>query len=127
MIETDIKNLVIPTSSAIPAIGSRLYIGSLQTTSAYPQVAMYSISRVNETHEASVLTERIQFSIYADYLSSATDIAESIKDTVKRYYGDTSTSYRIVNAIFDNMSYMYDDMVLKYVRILDMIVRYIKL
>lgn len=126
MIETDIKNLIVPTSSAIPAIGSRLYIGSLPDLVTWPAVVMYSISRINEVHEANIFSERIQFSIHADYLSSATDIADDIKDKLKRYYGAPSTSYRIINSFFENMSYLYDDLNLKYVRILDMFVRYMK-
>jgi hypothetical protein len=127
VIATDLRNLIIPTSSAIPEIASRLYIGSLQATSVYPQAAMFPISRTEEIHEANVFTERIQFSVYADYLSSAVDIADAIKDKVKRYYGSPSTNYRIVNAFFDNTTWLYDDQVFKHVSILDMIIRYVKL
>ena len=124
MIETYIKSLIVPTATEIPAIGSRLYIGQLQTTSPYPQVAMYPISRYNELTACDVRTERFQFSIYADYFSSASDIAESIKNKLKGYYGEPSTSFAIMNILFDNMGYMYDDLVFKHVKFLDMIIWY---
>jgi hypothetical protein len=124
MIETYIKNLAIPTSSAIPEIGNRLFIGQLQTTSPYPQVAMYPISRFSEMPEADVRSERFQFSIYAEHLSSASDIAEAIKNKLKGYYGEPSTSYAVMKILFDNMGYMYDDLVTKYVKFLDVIVWY---
>ena len=127
MIETQIKNLVIPTSSHIPEIGSRLYIGGLTDEVTYPAVAMFGI-RPQEMHDAPIMVERIQFSCYADHLSSATTVAESIKGKLKRYYGQESSTedYKIINAAFDNMSFLYDDLVLKYVRILDMLVRYME-
>jgi hypothetical protein len=125
MIETYIRNLVIPTSSAIPTIASRFYIGSFPTSSVtYPASVMYPISRFNEMPDCDVRTERFQFSVYADYLSSASDIAESIKSQLKGYYGTPSTVYSIMKILFDNMSYMYDDQVLKYVKFLDMIIWY---
>ena len=126
MIESMIKYLVVPTSSAIPAIASRLYIGSLPDEVTYPCAIMYSVSRTEDMFESNIKTERFQFSCYAETLSSATSIADSIKDKIKRYYGQPSTdySYRIVNAWFDQMNFLYDDGVLKYVRILDMMIRY---
>jgi hypothetical protein len=124
MIETYIKNLVVPTATEIPAIGTRLFIGQLQTTSPYPQVAMYPILRFSEMPDADVRSERFQFSVYADYLSSATDIAEAIKNKVKGYYGNPSTDFSIMKILFDNMGYMYDDLVTKYVKFLDVIVWY---
>jgi len=128
MIETELKQLVIPTSSHIPSIGNRLYIANFPTSSVtYPCAIMYSISRTGEDHGCNLFTDRIQFSVYADTLSSAQTIADAIKDKVKRFVGSPSalsTVYVIINSIFDNMSYMYDDRVLKHVKILDMIIRY---
>ena len=125
MIEYEIKNLVIPTSSHIPAIGSRLYIGTIPDQVTYPCAVMFSISR-NEMQEAEVMTERVQFSCYADNLSSATDIADAIRDKVKRFYGNPSTfsTYTIMHSIYDNMVWLYDSSVLKHVKILDMIFIY---
>ena len=128
MIETELKHLIIPTSSHIPAIGNRLYIAGFPTSSVtYPMAVMYSISRIAEEHGDNLFTDRLQFSIYADYLSSASDIAEAIKTKLKRFVGSPSTlstTYVVINSIFDNMSYMYDDRVLKHVKIMDMIIRY---
>ena len=128
MIETQIRNLVVPTSSHIEAIGSRLYIGGLPDSVTYPAVAMFVISRPEDMYESGVITDRIQFSCMANYLSSATEIAEAIKDKLKRYRGQESTteSYKIINSWFGSLSYLYDDLQLKYVRILDMFVRYIQ-
>jgi hypothetical protein len=129
MIEEQIKNLIVPTSSHIPAIGSRMYVGGLPDSVTYPAVAMFSISRFDRMHDAPLNTERIQFSCYADYLSSATTIAESIISKLERYQGQESTleNYKIINAKFGNMNYLYDSGVSKYVRLLDMVVRYVKL
>lgn len=124
MIETEVRKLVVPTSSAIPAIGNRLYIGGAPTTATYPYAVMFSISRT-EMHEAEIPTERIQFSCYADTLSSATDIAEAIRDKVKRFYGSPSGStYTLLNCVYDNMIYLYDDVNYKHVKILDVFIRY---
>ena len=128
MIETELKHLIIPTSTHIPSIASRLYIANFPTSSVtYPCAIMYSISRYDEDHNCNLFTDRIQFSVYADTLSSAQTIADAIKDKLKRFQGSPSalsTMYVIINSIFDNMSYMYDDRVLKHVKILDMIIRY---
>jgi hypothetical protein len=126
MIETDIVNLVIPTSSHIPEIGNRLYIADNPTSSVtYPMAIMFPISRVEDMFESRVKTERFQFSCFADTLSSATIVAEAIKDKIKGYFGSTvSTSYMFINCWFDNMTYIYDDSVYKHVRILDMMIRY---
>lgn len=126
MIETQLRNLIVPSSSHIPEIGSRLYIGGFPDEVTYPAVAMFSISRFDQMHDAPIQTERIQFSCYANYLSSATIIADAIIAKVQRYTGQESTTedYKILNSIFDNMTYLYDDSVLKYARILDMIIRY---
>ena len=125
MIETAIRNLVAPTSSSIPEIGSRLYIGNLPDEVTYPAVVMYSEQRFEDMFESDIKTERIKFFCYADYLSSATLIATSIRDILKRYYGAISTEYQVINTWFDSMSYVYDNDVLKYIRILDMNMRYI--
>lgn len=126
MIETQLRNLIVPTSSHIPEIGSRLYIGGFPDVVTYPAAVMYSISRFGRVHGTDVNAERIQISCYADYLSSATTVAEAILSKVERYKGRESTTdtYSIINSVFDNMSFLYDDGVLKYVRILDVIVRY---
>jgi hypothetical protein len=126
MIETAIKYLVCPSSTTIPAIATRLYVGTLPDIVTYPCAIMYSISRTEDMYESNIRTERFQFSCYAETLSSATSIADSIKDRIKRYYGQPSTAYayRIISAWFDNLTFLYDDSVLKYVRILDMKIRY---
>lgn len=125
MIETEVRNLVIPTSSYIPAIGSRLYIGTLPDTVTYPAVAMFSISR-SEMHESELATERIQFSCYADYLSSATDIADAIKNRVKRFYGTLSTSSTttFLQCSFESINYQYEAEIQKHVKIMDMFITY---
>ena len=125
MIESAVRNLVIPTSSSIPEIGSRLYIGSFPDKLTYPAVVMYSEQRFEDMFESDIKTERIKFFCYANYLSSATLIAISIRDILKRYYGAISTEYQVINTWFDSMSYVYDNDVLKYIRILDMNMRYI--
>ena len=128
MIETQIRNLVVPTSSHIPEIGSRLYIGGLPDSVTWPAAVMYSISRVNEGYDTTIRTDRMQFSVYADYLSSADTIVEAIKTKVKRYHGQQSTleSYMVINTAFDNISYLYDSNVLKHVKILDVLIRYME-
>jgi len=125
MIETEIRNLVIPTSSAIPAIGSRLYIGNLPDVVTYPCVVMFPISRL-EMHEAEVCIDRIQFSCFADYLSSASDIRDAIRNTLKRYYGTPSTAsnYIFMSCAVDQGIYMYDSSLLKHIEILDMLIQY---
>lgn len=128
MIETQIRNLVIPTSSHIPEIGNRLYIGGFPDEITYPAAAIFSISRIDDMYESGIMTERIQFTCMADYLSSATTVAEAIKNKLKRYYGQESTteSYKILSSWFAGMSYLYDDSQLKYIRILDMFVKYLE-
>jgi hypothetical protein len=128
MIETQLKNLIVPTSSSVPEISTRLYIGSMPDTVTYPCAVMYSISRFHEVPEADVRSERIQLSCYAANLSSATDIADAIKDKVVRYYGQSSTTdpYVILDCRFDNMNYIYESEIQKYVRVLDVIVKYRK-
>ncbi len=125
MIETEIKNLVIPTSSYIPAIGPRLYIANLPDNVTFPCAVMFSISRL-EMHEAEVYVDRLQFSCFADHLSSASDIADSIKDRIKRFRGTPSTSstYTIISAAADQTSYIYDSSLLKHIKILDMLIQY---
>lgn len=125
MIETEIRNLVIPTSSYITAIGSRLYIGSFPDQVTYPAAVMYSISH-EEMHDANIYSDRIQFSCYADYLSSAEEVALGIRDRVKRFYGlpSAASTVTIINSAYDNMAYLYDSGVLKHVKILDMMIRY---
>src|SRR4030042_1472351 len=110
MIETQLRSLIIPSSSSIPAISTRLYIGGLPDTVTYPCAVMYSISRFYEVPEADVRSERIQFSCYAATLSSATDIADAIKDKIVRYRGQNSTSdtYVIIDSKFDNMNFIYE-------------------
>ena len=127
-IEWEVKNIVAPTSTSIPEIGDRFYIGKFPDKLEYPAVVMYSISRLDDMFDAGIMTERFQFSCYANYLSSATDIAENIKNKLKRYYGSpTSTEYyRILGSWFDNMIYLYESDISKHVRILDMIVRYME-
>ena len=78
-IEWEVKNIVAATSSYIPEVGNRFYIGSLPDELEYPAVVMYSISRSEEIPEANIMTERLQFSRYADYLSSATEVMDSIR------------------------------------------------
>lgn len=126
MIETQLRSLIIPSSSSIPDISTRLYIGELPDTVTYPCAVMYSISRYFEVPEADVRSERIQFSCYATYLSSATDIADAIKDKVIRYKGQESTAdtYIILDSRFDNMNFIYESEIQKYVRVLDVIVTY---
>lgn len=125
MIESELHKLICPTSSSIPAIGNRLYIGTLPDTLVYPCVVMYAISRT-EMQEAKMPVERIQVSAYANYLSSATDIIDAVRDKCKRFYGPTYTgsTYSIVKCLFDNMTYLYDDVVDKHVKILDLLVFY---
>lgn len=127
MIETQLKYFIISSSSNIPEIGNRLYIGGFPDKLTYPAVVMYGISR-DQMHDVPVKTDRIQFSCYADTLSSATTIAEAIVSKLQRYTGRQSTdwNYIITNSIFSNMSYLYDSGVLKYVRIVDMTVRYLE-
>lgn len=123
--EWDVKNIVAATSTYIPEIGNRFYIGSFPDTLNYPAVVLYSISRIKEIPEADVMTERFQFSCYADSLSSATDIADAIKDKIKRYCGETpSKSFIINNSWFDNMNYLYESEISKHVKILDMQIQY---
>ena len=128
MIETQLRNLIVPTSTHIPEIASRLYIGSMPDVVTYPCAVIYSISRFGEIPEADVRAERIQFSCYANTLSSATTIAEAIKTKVNRYYGQESASesYHIIHSYFDNMNYLYESEIQKYVRILDMIITYME-
>lgn len=125
MIETEIKNWVIPTSSYIPTIAKRLYVNQLPDSVTYPCAVLYSISR-NEMHECDFFTERFQFSCYAVHKSSATEIADSIKDRLKRFYGKLSTAsnYTVVNSVMDNLVYLYDSNSLKHVEILDMLITY---
>lgn len=125
MIETDIRNIIVPSSSSIPAIGSRLYIGNLPDNVTYPCAVMFSISRL-EIPEAEVNIDRIQFSCFADYLSSAADIADSIRDKIKRYYGTPSTTsnYIFSKCSVDQLTYLYDSSLLKHIKILDMLIQY---
>ncbi|HSW63183.1 MAG TPA: hypothetical protein VLH56_07735 [Dissulfurispiraceae bacterium] len=128
MIETELRKMLVPSSSAIPQIGNQLYLGFIPssiTSTALPFAVMFSISR-DEMDEAEVALERIQWSCYADTMSSATEIADAIKDKVKRFYGPpvTGSTYTIVNTYYDNMVYLYDDVIHKHVKILDMLIRY---
>ena len=125
MIETELRNFLIPSSSAIPAIGTRLYIGNLPDTVTYPCVAMFPISQV-EIPYSEIFTDRIQFSCFADNLSSATDIALAIKTQLKKVYGTLSTSstYTITDSYPENITYMYDSSILKHIKILDMSITY---
>jgi hypothetical protein len=125
MIETDIRNIVIPTSSYIPMIASRLYIGNLPDVVTYPCAVMFSISRL-EMHEAEVNIDRIQFSCFADNLSSASDVCDAIRARLKRYYGTPSTAsnYIFNSCAVDQVSYIYDSSLLKHIKILDMLIQY---
>jgi hypothetical protein len=125
MIETDLRNIIIPTSSYIPDIASRLYIGNLPDDVTYPCAVMYSISRL-EMQEAEVCIDRIQFSCFANYLSSATTVCDAIRDRIKRYFGTPSTSsnYIFNRCAVDQVSYIYDSSLLKHIKILDMLIQY---
>ena len=125
MIESYIRKLVVPTSSHIPAIGSRLYTPMLPQTVTYPCAVFYSVSR-EEMHEASLMTDRIQFSCYAETLSSATAIADAIRDKLKRYIGPayTGSTVSIIRSWVDNMVYIYDENINKHIKILDMFIQY---
>lgn len=125
MIETDLRNIIVPSSSSIPAISTRLYIGQLPDTVTYPCAVMFPISRL-EMHEAEVITDRIQFSCFADTLSSASDIRDAIRSKIKRYFGTPSTSslFYIVSAVVDGGSYIYDSSLLKHIEIMDMLIQY---
>ena len=125
MIETAIRSLLVPSSSAIPQIGNRLYIGYVPSSASAPFVAMFSISR-EEMNEAEVAMERFQFSCYSDTVSEATDIAEAIVSGVKRFYGPpvSGSTYTITRTYFQNMVYLYDDVIHKHVKILDMLIQY---
>ena len=116
MIETDIRTFLIPTTSSIPSIGSRFYLNSLPDTVTYPCAIMFSVSR-NEIHEAEFYTERFQFSCYADYKSSAQEIADAIKTKLKRFFGNMSTSstYTIRSAAVENLVFIVYN-ILKYER-----------
>ena len=125
MIETELRNFLVPSSSAIPAIGTRLYIGNLPDVVTYPCVAMHPISQV-EMPEAEIFKDRIQFSCFADNLSSATDIALAIKTQLKKVYGalTTSSTYTILDSYPENLIYMFDGTILKHIKILDMSITY---
>jgi hypothetical protein len=125
MIATDIRNFVVPTSSHIPSLGTRLYLENLPDSVTYPCAALFSVS-LTEMHEAEVYTERFQFTCFANYNSSAVEIAEAIKGKLKRFYGafSTTSTYTVINSVVDNTAYLYDSNVLKHVQILDMIIRY---
>ena len=125
MIETDLRNIIVPSSSSIPAISTRLYIGQLPDNVTYPCAVMFPISRL-EMHEAEVITDRIQFSCFADYLSSTSDIRDAIRSKIKRYYGTPSTasSYIIISAAVDSGTYIYDPSLLKHIEIMDMLIQY---
>lgn len=125
MIETELKQLIVPSTLTIPAIGSRCYIGTLPDEVTYPCALLFSVSR-NEMHDCSLVTERIQISCYADYLSSATAVQESITAILKRYYGlpHAASTYWIINSVFDNGVYLYDDELKKHIKIFDMMIRY---
>ena len=125
MIDKQLKDFVIPTSTYIPSIGTRLYQDQLPDTVTYPCAVMFSVSR-NEYHEAEVYSERFQFTAYANTKSSAYDIIDSIKSRLKRFYGrfSTSSTYTIIGSQVDNVGYLYDSSVLKHVEILDMLITY---
>jgi len=125
MIDTEIRSWVIPTSSYIPSLATRLYLNQLPDVMTYPCAVMFSVSR-NEYHEAEVYSERFQFTSYADYKSSALEISDAIKSRIKRFYGSFSTSstYTVIGVQVDNTGYLYDSSVLKHVEILDVLVNY---
>lgn len=125
MIDTELKNFVIPTSSYIPSIATRLYLNQLPDTATYPCAVLFSVSR-NEYHEAEVYSERFQFTSYANYKSSALEISDAIKSRLKRFSGSFSTSstYTVIGVQVDNTGYVYDDSVLKHIEILDMLITY---
>jgi hypothetical protein len=125
MIETELRTFLIPSSSAIPAIGTRLYIGNLPDSVTYPCVSMFPISQV-EIPEAEQWTDRIQFSCFAENLSSATDIALAIKTKMKKFYGKTSSTstYTILDSYPENLTYRYEPTILKHIKDLDMSITY---
>ena len=125
MIETAIKYYVAPTSTYIPEIETRLYIGTLPTTVTYPCAVMYSESRIDDMFESDVKTEIIKFICYAETLSSATDIAEQIKGRLKRYYGAISTAYQVINTTVNDIGFGYNSDIKKHLKTVNFTMRYI--
>ena len=125
MIETEIRNFLVPSSSAIPAIGSRLYITNLPDVVTYPAVAMYQISRA-ELDEAEVYVERFQFSVIANTLSSAASITDTIKGLLKSFTGkySTTSTFTVMSSYPETVTTTYDANISKHIRTLDMLITY---
>ena len=128
MIETDLRSMLassVTSSDVYNICAGRVYIGGLPQTVTYPAIVMFLINET-EDHLSGVREDHIQYSCYADYYSSAMDLADSI---VSKFKGlqrliSTGSTQNVFRSLYDNRSYLYDDSVTKHVAICDQLIQY---
>ena len=128
MIETDLRAMLassVTSSDVYNICAGRVYVGGFPPNVTYPAVVMFLINE-NEDHMSYAREDRIQYSCYADYYSSAMDLADSVVSKIKGLQRliSTGSTQNVLRSLYDNRTYLYDDSVSKHVAICDQLIQY---